>query len=437
MSRKSTKVVNLATRKAATWLFVLPFFAAGVVPYLARIELAGLALLVFAALITRAQAVPKFAIGRICWTAIILTLILCVYLLFGSWPSPYGTQRAYDTQALVFIATYVAAAAFSVMFFEERLFESVVWRAATVVLWVGVISSVASLVTHRELLVNPAYNGLRLQGTLSEPSAWAPVIPVIMLLAWRRRAWLYVVLAAVALVLTDSPTCILVLLVTIPLYYFLTGMSHKQPLVLLALAAVGPPLLFFVQTANPDRYLNSPNAAEVAMGRLLSGIHNVETGGQVGANSRFTNTTIVIGEVRANGWMRTGAGPAADSTYFRAKYPEASAASNSNCLWTSVLFDFGEVGVAVLVVLMLRAVWRMRRHPTLAAILLPFFVAALFNSAEGSFEYVFVALGIMLFTFGWLPGLTTSSAGESWSPEPAGPSAPSSAASFTGSGRLG
>jgi hypothetical protein len=59
------------------------------------------------------------------------------------------------------------------------------------------------------------------------------------------------------------------------------------------------------------------------------------------------------------------------------------------------------------------AVWRTRRRPQICAILLPFFVASLINSAEGSFEYGFVALGIALFAFGWAG---TSQAGD---PSPA------------------
>ena len=66
-----------------------------------------------------------------------------------------------------------------------------------------------------------------------------------------------------------------------------------------------------------------------------------------------------------------------------------------------MLFDFGIVGVAALAALMLTASWRMRHSPWLAATLLPFFITALINSAEGSYEYAFVALGILLFAFGW------------------------------------
>jgi hypothetical protein len=387
---------------AATWLFVLPVLTAGVAKYSAKIEVAGLAILAFAAVVIWRRPVPRRALRRIYWTGAVLTLIVGAYVAFRPWPSA-GTARSYDAQAILFVVIYGAVAVFALLFFEERLFERVMWRAATVTLWVGVLSCVASRLTHHLLLVNPANGGLRMQGTLSEPSAWAPLFPLVLILAMRRRSKVYLALTLVGVVLGGSPTCILVLIVTVPLYYALTGTWRGRVPLALAAAVIIPVLISFVHTANPADYLNSSNSAKVALGRLLSGIRNVETDGQVGANSRYATTTVVLNEVRAGGWMLTGAGPAADSTYFAARFPVLAATYRPSALWVSVLFDFGEIGVAILAVLMAAAAWRMRHHPGTAAILLPFFIAALINSAEGSFEYAFTALGIMLFTFGWIP----------------------------------
>jgi hypothetical protein len=387
----------------ATWLFVLPFFTAGIAENSAKIEVGGLALLAFGAFVVFRRPVPKRAMYRIGLTAAVLTLTVCAYLTFGGWPSLHGTAGSYDTQAVIFVVTYVAVAAFTVLFFEERIFERVFWRAATVALWVGVLSCLASRLTHRLLLVSESHGALRMQGTLSEPSAWAPLIPVVVVLAIRRRSLSYLALALAGAVLAASPTCIVVLLATVPTYYALTGTRRHRVTVLLALAACIPAAVFFVQAANPRPYLASHNTVEVTAGRLLSGIRNVETGGRAGHNTRMASTRVVIAEVRANGWLLTGAGPAADNTYFPAKFPAATHPGpyGTNSLLVSVLFDFGEFGVAVLGSLMLAAVWRMRRRPEMAAILLPFFVASLVNSAEGPFAYAFVALGIMLFTFRW------------------------------------
>jgi hypothetical protein len=400
--RDLTGHANSRMQTAATWLFILPLFVGGVARDAAKVQTAGLALLAFTSVVILRRPLPKLAISRIYLTAAVLILILCAYLTFRSWPSYFGTSRSYDIQAMIFVATYVAVAVFAVMFFEERLFERVVWRAATLTLWVGVSSCIISRLTHHLLLINPS-SGLRMQGTLSEPSAWAPVLPLVVLLGIRRRSWLYVMLALLGTLLTNSPTCILVLLVTVPVYYVLCNTGRHRMLLLFASVVVILVGIGFLQTANPDHYLNSRNTAEVAIGRLLSGIRNVETDGQVGSNDRFTSTTVVIAEARTNGWMRAGAGPAADNTYFPAKYPvEISDAYRPNNLWVSILFDFGEGGLVVLGAMMLWAVWRMRHRPDIAALLLPFFIASLINSAEGSFEYAFVALGVMLLAFGWV-----------------------------------
>jgi hypothetical protein len=392
-----------AVKTAATWLFVLPFSTAGIAQDSAKIEVAGLAALAFTAFVVFRLPVPAKAVYRIGLTAAVLALTICAYLISGAWPSSYGTAGSYDTQAVIFAITYLAVAAFTVLFFDERLFERVIWRAVTVALWIAVLSCLASRLTHELLLVSESHGALRMQGTLSEPSAWAPLLPVIVLLAIQRRSWPYLALAAAGAVLAASPTCILVLLATVPAHYVLTGTRRQRVAVLLALAACVPAAVFFVQTANPRLYLDSHSTAEVAVGRLLSGIQNVETGGRAGHNTRMASTRVVIAEARANGWLLTGAGPAADSTYFPAKFPADSRLrfSGTNSLLVSVLFDFGAPGVAVLGSLMLAAVWRMRRRPEMSAILLPFFAASLINSAEGPFEYAFVALGIMVFTFGW------------------------------------
>ena len=393
-------------RTTATWLFVLPFFTAGVAAYLAKAELAGMTVLAFASLVVL-RRVPARAVGRIYLTLAVLSLIVIAYLTFG-WSAGAGSARSYDVQAWLFAATYIAVAVFAVLFFDPRVFELVIWRAATIALWIGVASSAASRLTGHLLLVNPAYGTLRMQGTLPEPSAWGPVLVIVVLLALRRRSWLYVALALAGTMLADSPSCFLVMAVTVPAYFTLTSRGQHRVLARCAVVFAITAGIWFAQAASPTRYLDSGNTVEVQAGRLLSGIRNVETDGQDGANDHFASATTTITAVREHGWMRFGVGPAADETWFPAEYPPALGTSvQPNALWVSVLFDFGEMGVAVLAALMLAAIWRMRRHPVLAAVFLPFFAQALTDSAGGPFGYSFVALGIMLFAFGWMPQLAT------------------------------
>jgi hypothetical protein len=399
--------IGSCAQETAIWVFVLSFLTLGVGRDYAYIECVGVALPAFAVFVFSRQPIPEYATPRIGLSAAVLILIVSVYLVLGSWPASFGSVRAYDIQAAYFVVTYLAVCVFASLFFKERLFGRVVWRAATATLWVGVLSYLLTRLAHHPLLVSQSHGVLRMRGTLSEPSAWSPVIPLVMLMAIRRRSWLHLGLAVIGAALAASPTCFLVLVATVPLYYALTGTRRQRQAIAVGLAAFIPAGLFFVSTAQPSRYLNSHSSAEKAVGRLLAGIESVETDGRQGHNTRFASTKVVIAEVRANGWMLTGAGPAADITYFPAKF---RGTFQPNALWASVFFDFGFAGVLVLAVLMLVAVWRMRRHPQMCAILLPFFVASLINSAEGTFEYKFVALGIVLFAFGWVcPGGTDAS----------------------------
>lgn len=399
----ATPAVRTGSRMptAAMWLFVLPLLTEGVAVDVVKLEVAGLAVLAFVRIVIQQRVLPQRAVQRIFLTFAVLALIVIGYLAFGSWPSNAGNARSYDTHAMMFVATYVVVAVLAVLFFEERLFERVIWRAATLALWAGVTSCAASRLTGHLLLVNPADGGLRMVGTLTEPSDWAPVLALIMLLALRRRSWLYAALALAGLILADSPTCMLVMAITVPLYYALASPHRYRALVLAALAVIIPAGVLLVQQSDPAAWLNSGNAAEVAVGRLLSGIRNVVTDGQEGTNARFANTTGVLAAARANGWMRLGAGPAADATYFPAMLPGAHGPAAVNALWVSTLFDFGEGGVAVLGALMIVAAWRMRRSPQMTAMLLPFFVASLVNSSIP--DWSFVALAIMLLAFGWAP----------------------------------
>jgi hypothetical protein len=399
--------IGSSTQQAATWLFVLSFLTLGVGRDHTYVEWAGLALLAFMSFVLFRRPVPVRAVRRIILSAAVLVLIVCAYLVFGSWPSSFGTGHSYDVQAVYFVVTYLAVCIFAVLFFEERVFERVIWRAAIVALWIGVLCWLVSRLTHHLLLVSESHGVLRMQGMLSEPSAWAPVIPLVVLLAIHRRSWWALGLAALATVLTASPTCVLVLAATIPLYYVLTGTRRSRVVVVFALAISLPASVLFVYAAGPSPYLDSRNTAEKAVGRLLAGIEYAKTDGRAGHNTRLADTRVVISVAEANGWMLAGAGPAADQTYFPARFP--SGTLRPNALWVSVLFDFGLIGVLLLGALMVIAVWRMRRRPQICAILLPFFVASLINSAEGSFEYGFVALGIMLFAFGWAG---TSQAGD-------------------------
>ena len=180
-------------KAAAAWLFVLPVFAEGVLPGVVKLEVAGLAALPFVALVR--GPLPPRALERVFAVTAVLSLVVIGYLAFGSWPADAGAARQYDLHAVLFVVTYATVAVFAALLFDAEIFARVMWRAATIALWVGVLSCLFSRLTGHVLLVNANDGALRMTGTLTEPSAWAPVLALVLLLALQRRSRLYVLLA--------------------------------------------------------------------------------------------------------------------------------------------------------------------------------------------------------------------------------------------------
>ena len=102
-------------KTAATWLFVLPLLTEGVLPDVVKVQTAGLAVLAFAA-IGSDRPLPRLAVERIFAVSAVLTLTVCGYLAFSSWPQGGGTARAYDGKAVMWVVTYVLVAVFTVLF---------------------------------------------------------------------------------------------------------------------------------------------------------------------------------------------------------------------------------------------------------------------------------------------------------------------------------
>jgi hypothetical protein len=388
-------------RKAGTWLFLLPVFSEGIFPNVVKLEVAGTVTLAFASIVILQDVFPFRTFWRIYSVFAFLVLIVIGYEIFGSRPTE-GTASAYDIRMMMFIITYTTFAVFAVLFFRLAEFEKILWRIATIALPIGIITCVASRLTGHLFLVNPADGGLRMVGTLTEPSEWAPILSVILLLAIQRRSRIYIILSLAGLYLASSPTCIIVMVISVCLYFILSSRWRGRTAMIILLAVLAPFTIFALRNADVPAWTSSSNPARVAAGRLVSGIRNVQTDGQVGENTRYLSVEQVTTAARDGGWMVGGAGPAADAVYFSAIYAERGPDISANTMWLSVLFDFGEWGVAIFIIILLTGVWRMRSNRLALAIFLPFFTASMVNSSIP--DYSVTTLGILLFTFGWLIG---------------------------------
>jgi hypothetical protein len=372
--------------------------------YVGQIEFALLGLVMLCALASTRFAIPGIAWGRAWATISVIAFVVGIYLLF---PDPrlsvWASQSHFLKEAAIYALSIAVPGVFAALFYREELFADVFWTLTRISVWIA-LGAYAMSKAGFVVLVNDQAGHIRLQGLLGEPSAWASVVAAGLLIALRRKSWLYLALLVLVAGLAQSPTVFIVVAITIPLHYLLTGPFRPRRFTfLLAMAIIVPFLINFVQTTNPAQLLGSGNQLEVSIGRMVSGVQNVESGGATGQNDRFASTQQTIAEADADGRFYFGAGPGASNVIFPAKFQATADAGTlrPNALWVDVLYDFGRVGVVVLVALLVTAVMRMRRVPRTAEILLPFIIASFINSAEGMGLWQFATLAVFLFAFGW------------------------------------
>jgi hypothetical protein len=334
--------------------------------------------------------------------AVCFGLVLLYDLLLGV--PDVGSSSSYLLAGLGFAGTYGLTATFAAVFYSEKLFVRVFERVGVLSLCIALGAFGLSAVTGSAFLVNSRIGEVgRLQGLLSEPSMWGPVLAALATLALRRRSIIQLVLVAVAALLARSPTVFLTIGISLPLYYLLTARFQAKRIFVVAVMVAALVLSAnFIRTADPNRYLESSNPTVNSVGRLLSGVQNIQTSGGLGKNDRFGNIRQTFADRDEGGWKYTGAGPDADTVYFSVKYPgreNTERAVAPNALWAATAFNFGDYGMLVLLVLIGIAVVRMRYRPLAAAVLLPFCVASMINSSPEL--YKFALLAILLFTFGW------------------------------------
>jgi hypothetical protein len=408
----------------ATWIFCGAFFVEAITIGTTQLDTKSgqVEIVVFGTLILITGMSKLKSPSYIAWirTWLIFTLfmtITAIYLIFPSSAlSAYTSQSHFLKEAFIYSFSYAIPGIFAALFYQKDLFVDVFWLLTRLSIWLALTAYAISRFSGHVVLVNSQTGGLRLQGLLSEPSAWAPIVAVALLAALRRKSTLYTVLILLVALLTKSPTVYIVLAISIPLYYLLTIRQEfkiRRFVFLLVIAVAIPFIVNFLQTANSATYLNSQNEASVVVGRLISGVQNIESNGALGTNDRFANTTQVIADTEDAGLMNFGGGPGSSNVYFPAKYPTLPGQGvvvRTNALWVDVLFDFGRLGVTILFLLLAVSVIRIRKDPVMAELLLPFIVASFINSASGIELYQFTILAIFLFGFGWgLPRTTLHS----------------------------
>ena len=401
---------NLTRARLASFAFLLPYFVSTVTTAPLKVidiptrflEYAILAVLIIEKIVSSKSSSRRGGFALASFFAI----LVCIYALFRAQPV-YGTSNQYLAAGLAFVVIYGFGAVYAGNLFEPRVFVDVFWKLSIASLWIALTAFAFSKVFGGFLLVSVKLDtGIgRMQGLLSEPSAWAPVLAAILLLSIRRRSWFNVALSILGVIVVQSPTVYITMIISLVGYYLITTAWRKgKPLALLLVASVSLLIAGLVRGIDTGQFLKSHNPIEHAIGRTLDGIANVTSGGTLGDNARFTYVQVVIGDIQANGWTWFGYGPNSSSVFFPAKYLDYSGLRplGPASIWNRAWFEFGLVGMAVLLFGIVIAVLRSSKSPLLAAVLLPFVLSSCINGASGHQLYKLVELAILLFACNWI-----------------------------------
>lgn len=401
-------------RRVAVWaagLFLAPYFISSASIGLTKHVLPSRspALLALAILALAIVLRGGLAVGRVAAGVLGLGVLVLGYEISRGVPE-YGFRDAYLAAGFGFVVIYGLTVVYGALFFDRRAFVTVFYWLSITSAWVAIAAWGLDRLANTDVLVNrrETGGGDRLVGLLAEPSAWAPIVPVLIILGLRRRyPVLPMLTAAIVTYASQSPTVYLVTVTSLILYSLLTtkwSRGRVPALVLTCVVVVGG--TYFVTTANAMEYVASTNRVENAVGRLLLGFESIQRGdGDPAVNARLSSTQLTVSEVDDLEIYWVGYGPNSSSVYFPAKYPAAEGvAPGPNAIWVRALFEGGVPLAAALVTLLALAVIRVRHYSDLAAIFLPVTVAVMINSAGGHDLNKLAVLGLLLFAFGWFRG---------------------------------
>jgi hypothetical protein len=383
-----------ALRRLAAWVFVASSLVGYVRPpaganvYLRTGEV-GLAVLTLLVVLALNTGLPARTYTTVITTTAMFLVLVAGYALL--WPLLKGS--AFGEPSLALAASAAAycslAVAYACVFYQEDIFLDTFWRAALIAVCVGLAAYGLNAATGSGWLVHRQYGTPRLQGLLSEPSAWAPFMPALVLLSLDRRRYVAAAVPLVAAALTKSPTVVVGLALSIPAYYALADRWRaRRPLVLALSAGVGALAAYRLVHVNTHAPLSASFYDQVLV-RLAGGVENVTSGGTLGTNDRFAITRAVFEELANHGWLAAGIGPGSE------RYLQQTTGMVPNSLATYVLSSFGIVGLLLLAALLVRTVVRSRAARSLM-VFLPFIAISFVNSADGweSYKYVVVAVAL-------------------------------------------
>jgi len=327
----------------------------------------------------------------------VLAIVQFVYFLgLNTYPLE-GSLVEYVSASVRVFGYLVSVTTYATLFFDEELLMETFYKVGRAVLTVGVGALLVYEIVGIPLLLDFAYKEPRTQSFFTEPSATAPAVAVVGTMAWRRRDWFGGLLALTYVYTANSPTVILVFVLSIIGIYLV----QRGPVALWTgvLGSIGSAVAFV--TFGGLNWLKTAPYFGKTVNRLARGVEFAITLSQQGYNPRFAGAINVYEQLQKNGLLWIGYGLNSASPYFRHVTLDTITKTQDYSLLLTLLFSFGIIGVAIFLIYCYLAAMGMYRHSSrMSYIFVPFFLTSMINSAQGFVTYKFVILGIVVYGIG-------------------------------------
>ena len=209
----------------------------------------------------------------------------------------------------------------------------------------------------------------RMQGFMSEPSAWGVIASIIVLYGILNRNIMMIILYIIVIILTASPMTIIISFFAMVVYFFVKIKIMARLLFLV------PCLLLFAYAMH---YFTNNTFDNPILHRMSNGVIYIFTLGKEGYNPRFESLINMINFMVEKGGLYTGFG-VHQSSFFESATGSISAFN----IWMDLIFSFGVIGFLIYFFLSLFIVLRSYENNYLKVMLISTFSYTLFNSAQG------------------------------------------------------
>ncbi|PQJ34736.1 hypothetical protein BSZ35_09110 [Salinibacter sp. 10B] len=329
-------------------------------------------------------------LGTIAVTQLGYFLMVNVYPIAGS-------LTEYVIAAVRVYGYIVSVTVYACLFYDEDLLLKTFYQLGRLCLGVGLAALLVYKMTGLPFLLDLSYGNIRPQAFFTEPSAAAPAVASVGLVAWKKSDWMGLALAVAFATTSNSATVLLVFILSI----FGVYLVRRGPWAVWGgvLGTFGS-MFAFIGLGGLD-WLKTASYFGRTINRLARGIEFIITLSQQGYNPRFAGAINVYQQLQEKGLLWIGYGLNSASPYFRHVYTGTGTDVQDYSLFVTTFFSFGVMGVLVLVLFVHRAIVIMyRKESGLVYVFIPFFLASMINSAQGFVMYKFVILGIVVYGVG-------------------------------------